>query len=68
MALYLYQAENEFNALNNSQKIYAILAASENLSKKQAKQKWELLSTILGIDEGIAKKFARIESGRLVGN
>jgi len=68
MSLDRYQAEEEFNSLNNSQKIYAILAASENLSKKQAKQKWEVLSTVLGIDESIAKKFARIESGRLLGN
>lgn len=66
MALDRYQAENEFNYLNKSQKIYAILAASENLSKRQAKQKWEILSAILGIDENIAKKFARIESERLL--
>ena len=66
MSLDRYQAENEFNALNNSQKIYAIIAASESLFKKQGKQKWEVLSAILGIDESIAKKFVRIESGRLV--
>jgi hypothetical protein len=66
MSLDRYQAEDEFNSLNNSQKIYAILTASESLSKKQGKKKWELLSSILGIDESIAKKFARIESGRLV--
>ena len=66
MSLDRYQDENEFNSLNNSQKIYAILAASENLSKKQAKQKWEVLSAVLGIDESIAKKFVRIESGRLL--
>jgi len=68
MALDRYQAENELNSLNNSQKIYAILAASENISKKQGKQKWEALNAILGIDESIAKKFARIESRRLLGN
>ena len=66
MFLDRYEAENEFNALNNSQKIYAILSASENLTKKQGKQKWEVLSTILGLDQSIEKKFARIESGRLV--
>jgi len=68
MALERYQAENEFNSLNKFQKIYAIFAASENISKRQGKQKWEVLNAILGIDENIAKKFARIESGRFLGN
>jgi hypothetical protein len=68
MDLDRYQAENEFNSLNNSQKIYAILAASENISKKQGTSKWEALNAILGIDESICKKFARIESGRLLSN
>lgn len=67
MALDRYQAENEFNSLNKSQKIYAILTASENISKKRSRQKWETLQAILGIDENIARKFARIESGRLLG-
>lgn len=68
MNLDRYQAENEFNLLNNSQKVYAILSASENISKKQGKQKWEILSEILGIDEDVAKKIARIDSRRLLGN
>jgi len=68
MALDRYQAENEFSSLNNPQKIYVILAASENISKKQGTQQLEMLSAILGIDENIAKKFARIKSGALLGN
>ncbi|KAF0139340.1 MAG: hypothetical protein FD122_3334 [Stygiobacter sp.] len=68
MSLDRYQAENEFNLLTNSQKIYAILAACENISKEQNKPKWEVLNAILEIDESIAKKFAGIESVRLLGN
>jgi len=61
-----YQAEHEFYELNNSQKIYAIISASEKISKEQGKQKWEVISSILGIYESIAKKLARIESGKLL--
>lgn len=68
MSLDRYQAESEFNLLNNSQKIYVILAACENISKKQGIQKWEALNAILGIDDSTAKKFSGIESRGLLGN
>jgi hypothetical protein len=66
MDLERYLAENEFNALNNPQKIYAVIAASENISNRHSLPKWEILKVSLGIDEGIAKKVAKIESGKLL--
>jgi len=68
MSLDRYQAEYEFNSLNNPQKIYAVLTAAEEISKKQARQKWEVIQSILGLYETTAKKFARIESTKLLGN
>lgn len=68
MALDRYEAENEFESLSNPQKIYAIFAASENISRFEGKQKWEIFNYILGIGESIAKKFSKIESRRFLGN
>lgn len=60
------QAESEFYFLNKSQKIYAIIAAAENISKMQERQKWEVLNSILGVGEYLAKKIANIDSKRLL--
>ncbi|MCR4417752.1 MAG: hypothetical protein NUV92_08415 [Ignavibacteria bacterium] len=60
------EALEEFDKLSNPQKIYAIIFASENISKKEQKEKWTVILNLINVNQEIANKLAKILSSRLL--
>jgi len=66
MSLDHNSAYSEYLALNNSQKIFALLAAAEKISKNNRTDKSTVLIQLIRIDGNLAKKLSTIESVKLL--
>ena len=56
----------EYQSLNNSQKIYTILAAAEKLGRKQGSSPTQILTELTRINDALVRKLVQVESKTLL--
>lgn len=66
MPLERSDAYNEFKQLNNSQKIFALLASAENISKLNGTEKLLVFLRLVRVDEKLGGKLVNIQSNSLI--